>query len=119
MKKIKNICFCLLVSLVLIYASDVSFAVIANPQLIEISQPDGSKIKIRLKGDEFYNWNEDSSGYTVMKDNNTKYWVYAEQNADGSLKPSAYVVGKNFPVSVQKSLKDETKLAKARQKSNL
>ncbi|MDD5021013.1 MAG: M6 family metalloprotease domain-containing protein [Endomicrobiaceae bacterium] len=116
MKKIKNICFYLLVLFVLIYASGVSFAVIANPQFIETSQPDGSKIQIRLKGDEFYHWNEDVAGYTVLKDNQSKYWVYAEQNADGSLKPSANIVGKNFPVSVQKSLKDETKLAKARQK---
>lgn len=117
MKKIKNIYFYLAVLFVLIYSSAISFAVIANPQFVETTQPDGSKIKISLKGDEFYHWNEDISGYTVIKDNKNKYWVYAEQNADGSLKPSANIVGKHFPVSIQKSLKDENKLQKARQKN--
>ncbi|MDD4165842.1 MAG: M6 family metalloprotease domain-containing protein [Endomicrobiaceae bacterium] len=118
MKKIRNIWFYLFLMFVLIYSSEISFAVIANPKAVEVSQPDGSKIKICLKGDEFYSWNEDSSGYTILKDNKSKYWVYAQKDTDGSLKPSAKIVGKNFPVSIQKSLKDETKLQKARQKKS-
>jgi len=95
----------------------VSLAVMANPKSAEISQPDGSKIKIFLKGDEFYSWNEDDSGYTIVKDDKTKYWTYARQTGDGSLETSEYIVGKNSPAVFAKSLKDEKKLNSARQKA--
>jgi len=118
MKKIKNIWFYFFLMFVLIYSSEISFAVIANPKAVEVSQPDGSKIKICLKGDEFYSWNEDNAGYTIVKNNKTRYWVYAEQASDGSLATSNNVVGKQMPSVLKKSLKDEKLFQTARNKSS-
>lgn len=117
MKKIKNIWFYFFLMFVLIYSSEISFAVIANPKAVEVSQPDGSKIKICLKGDEFYSWNEDNAGYTIVKNNKTRYWVYAEQAYDGSLVPSNNVVGKQMPSVLKKSLKDEKLFQTARNRT--
>lgn len=95
----------------------ICFAVSANPELIEIKQPDGKKIKIRVKGDEFYNWVEDKDGYTVIKDTVTKVWSYAKKDNKGSLKPSENIVGKANPFSlnITKRLKDDSKFNKAKE----
>lgn len=94
------------------------FAVPANPNPIKLSQPNGTEITLKLKGDEFYNWFEDNDGYTVIKDTQTKFWSYAKKNDFGELEPSNNFVGKVSPVNVgiKKSLKDETKLFKAKQR---
>ena len=91
---------------------DFLFSVPANPEPIELTQPDGTKITVRLYGDEFYNWFEDVDGYTVIKDTETGYWKYAEKNSSGDLVPSQEVVGetKSLKPNVQKSLKDDNKL---------
>ena len=34
----------------------IVLAVMANPNPIDLEQPDGTKITIKLNGDEFYNW---------------------------------------------------------------
>ncbi len=72
-------------------------AVPANPALVNFSQPDGTKIKVALRGDEFYHWNEDAKGYTIIKDTSTKTWYYAEKDASGALKPGSYKVGAADP----------------------
>ena len=76
---------------------DISFSIPASPNPIEVEQPDGTRIKIRVKGDEFYNWVEDNQGYTVIRDSTTKVWHYAQQAIDGSLEKSSFVVGKDWP----------------------
>ncbi len=94
---------------------DLSFAVMANPKTIKLKQPDGTEINIKLYGDEFYSWFEDTDGYTVVQDAQTKAWSYAQQNEFGELKPSENLVGKVKPVdlNIKKSLKDENKFFKA------
>ena len=72
-------------------------AVPASPEPVELSQADGSKIKVVLRGDEFCNWHEDEGGYTILKDTETKNWVYAEIDRRGGLKKSAHKVGKAEP----------------------
>ena len=47
------------------------FGVMANPKVTKAKQPDGTTIDIRLMGDEFYSWNEDVDGYTIIKDTQT------------------------------------------------
>ena len=69
----------------------------ANPKVTKAKQPDGTTIDIRLMGDEFYSWNEDVDGYTIIKDTQTKFWSYAKQNDSGELEPSEHVVGKAKP----------------------
>ena len=96
--------------------SSLSFAVMANPNLIETEQPDGTKINIKLKGDEFYNWFEDGDGYTVVKDSETKFWSYAKKNSFGDLGSSENIVGKSNPLNlnIKKSLKDDNRIFKAK-----
>ncbi|MBI4801848.1 MAG: M6 family metalloprotease domain-containing protein [Elusimicrobia bacterium] len=77
-----------------------AWGVPANPEPVELSQPDGTKIKIALKGDEFYHWNEDDKGYTVFKDTATKNWVYGEKDANGTLRAGKYKVGADDPVKI-------------------
>lgn len=118
MDKIKrHICLCFVCITCLCFANNI-FAVPANPNSVEIAQPDGTKIKIKLNGDEFYHWNETSDGYTILKDTETKFWTYAQKNQDGSLLPSSYIVGKVSPTSagLHKSLKDDVKLTAAKSK---
>jgi M6 family metalloprotease-like protein len=47
-------------------------------------QPDGSKVDVRLFGDEFYIRGEGLDGYTLMRDAKTGFICYADLNADGS-----------------------------------
>jgi immune inhibitor A len=77
-----------------------SGAVPANPRGVELSQSDGSKVKVFFKGDEFYHWQEDSGGYTVVKDTGTGDWVYAEPATDGSLKAGMFKVGAYNPATL-------------------
>lgn len=115
MKKILTILF---LSFVFVVSTDsYCFAVSANPNLMEVEQPDGKKIKIRARGDEFYNWIEDKDGYTVIKDTTTKFWSYAKKDNNGKLKPSENIVGKINPstVNIKKRLMDDDKFYKAKQ----
>ena len=64
----------------LLFISPYLAAVPASPEPAELSQADGSRVKVFLKGDEYYHWNEDAKGYTILKDTATKDWVYAEKD---------------------------------------
>lgn len=110
----RNFCFYFICAFFVFSANNL-FAVPANPEPAEISQPDGTTIKLKLRGDEFYHWHETADGYTVLKDTQTKFWTYAQKKYDGSLEPSSYVVGKTSPLSagLSKSLRDEVKLGAA------
>jgi len=41
-------------------------AVPADPTPREVTQPDGTKIQVRLRGDEFFHWTETPNGYAVV-----------------------------------------------------
>ena len=106
-----------IITLSFLFFYSISFAAIANPEIMKEKQPDGTDIYIRLCGDEFYSWYEDSDGYTIIKDTQTKEWSYAQKNSFGELEPSRKIVGKAKPLSfnITKSLKDENKVFKAKQ----
>lgn len=59
----------------------------ANPAPIEFTQPDGSKITIKLKGDAVVNWAETIDGHTLLK-NKAGAYEYAILNSNGELVPS-------------------------------
>ncbi|MFA6570675.1 MAG: M6 family metalloprotease domain-containing protein [Bacteroidota bacterium] len=61
-----------------------------------ITQPDGMKIKCLASGDEFYNWLHDNSGYTIIQNVETGWYVYADKN-NGEIVPTNYIVGKDNP----------------------
>ena len=59
-------------------------------------QPNGKIINCFITGDEFYRYVHDSLGYTIVKNPQTNYYVYALPAAD-SLTYSSYVVGEVDP----------------------
>ena len=72
-----------------------AFAVSANPNSFREVQPDGTVLQLRVRGDEHFNWTEDTAGYTVV---NSKGWYeYARLNPQGRLVPTGLKVGLNNP----------------------
>jgi M6 family metalloprotease-like protein len=67
----------------LFHAGNV-FAITANPNPIKYRQPDGSTVKIYLKGDEFVHWAITSDGYTVLSNTNG-FYEYATIDINGNL----------------------------------
>lgn len=49
----------------------------ANPGLVQVPQPDGSLLTIRLVGDEFYHFNTTADDYTILLNDKGGY-VYAQ-----------------------------------------
>lgn len=75
----------LLVSLALA-ASAGAWAMPARPGIIMSPQPDGTRIAVRLHGDEHHNWASTPDGYTLLRDARG-YWSVA-QNVDGRVAAS-------------------------------
>ncbi|MBR5086375.1 MAG: M6 family metalloprotease domain-containing protein [Muribaculaceae bacterium] len=66
-----------------------AYAIPAVPTPIEVSQPDGTKLMIKIVGDEFFNYYTTVDGYTIVR-NEADFFVYAlSQNDD--LVPSKVV----------------------------
>ena len=63
------------VSIFFIFPSSASMAAVASPEMTELMQPDGRKIQVFLKGDEWLNWIETKDGYTIFQ-NDAGYWFY-------------------------------------------
>jgi M6 family metalloprotease-like protein len=72
--------------LILLVAGKVS-AVPAYPYFIQLNQPDGKEITVKMKGDEKMKWMESEDGYSLLYDKN-KYIVFAEKNEKGDMIPS-------------------------------
>lgn len=72
--------------------ASVASAAPANPEWINIEQPDGTKFAAKIHGDEFQKWVEAESGHTVIRNKSTRHWEYAEQDLDGNLKASGMKV---------------------------
>lgn len=87
-------------------------AVPAHPRGAAVAQADGSTVTVRLRGDEYHHWHEDRDGYTVLKDKAAGSWFYAEQAADGSLRPGAHRVGAGEPakLGLKRGLKDDRRV---------
>ncbi|MDL2239958.1 hypothetical protein LJC73_07140, partial [Bacteroidales bacterium OttesenSCG-928-L14] len=66
---------------------------------VEINQPDGTIVQCFVSGDEFYNWVHDAEGYTLIRDPQTSYVVYAKLQ-DGELVSTGYVFGTIDPATI-------------------
>lgn len=88
---------CITVTLLLLGAPSV-FAMTAYPAAFEVSQPDGRKIKLHIRGDEWFHWHEDPDGFTVIKDNGR--YAYAQLGPDDRLVPTPLTVGIDNPRAV-------------------
>lgn len=64
-----------------------AMAIPAHREPVTITQPDGTKLTIKLIGDEFYHFNTTLDGYTIVK-NDAGVYVYAQRDGEG-LKASA------------------------------
>jgi M6 family metalloprotease-like protein len=63
-----------------------------------VTQPDGTVLHLLATGDEYYNRLHDASGFTIVRDPETGYLVYAIR-VDGRLEPSGLVVGRDDPAA--------------------
>jgi M6 family metalloprotease-like protein len=80
----------ILLLLLLIDAFAYCFARPAIKTPVEITQPDGTKLLVRLHGDEFLHFVSTSDGYLLKRDQNG-FYNYAEQVSDGSFKLSGII----------------------------
>lgn len=90
----------LLISLVmtLIFHSTLVYADLASPHVIHEYQPDGTAIELYIKGNHAFHWQEDTEGYTVIREQgNRGRFVYAKLGSDGQLVPTSYELGKANP----------------------
>jgi M6 family metalloprotease-like protein len=81
-----------------LWLSCPAHAIIADPRPAEFTQPDGSKVTLRLRGDEFFHWTEDMNGFTVVRENGR--YVYAQLDAQNRLVPTAWQAGQIDPRTV-------------------
>ena len=56
------------------------FSVSAPPFPFEVQQSGGSKITVRMFGDEYYNWMETEDGYVILfvEDEDRVGWYYSK-----------------------------------------
>ena len=77
----------LLLFAILIAINYSAFGVIAYPYTVEITQPDGTKITIILKGDEHVKCPQTVDGYSIMRNSNGIY-EYAKKDSKNDMVPS-------------------------------
>ena len=63
-----------------------------------LRQPDGAVVHLFATGDEYYNRLHDANGFTVVRDPDTGYLVYA-MKIDGRLQPTGFVAGTDDPAA--------------------
>ncbi len=68
-----------------------AFAVPASPDFFTLTQPDGQEITARRRGDEYGRWTETQQGYSIIRNESTHAWEYAEKK-HGQLVPSGLQV---------------------------
>ncbi|KAA9132739.1 M6 family metalloprotease domain-containing protein [Marinihelvus fidelis] len=77
------------------FVSGTAFAAPASPKPFQEVQPDGSVITLYVRGDEHFNWMEDTQGYTVVR--NGRWFEYGQRGASGRVNPNGLVVGRDNP----------------------
>jgi immune inhibitor A len=86
-----------------------AWAVPASPRLMQETQPDGTKVQVAMKGDEYHHWHEDAAGYTIIKDKASRAWMYAEKGPSGELRAGPHRAGAADPeaLGLKKGLQDD------------
>lgn len=97
-------------------------------EIVEFEQPDGSKVKVKLYGDEYYLRAESLDGYTLIRDTQTGWICYADINEDGTEFISSgipykdevtFEEAKEKFVNLEKEQKKIQKIKKIKQKLDL
>jgi M6 family metalloprotease-like protein len=91
----------------------ISFSAYLEYVPTKVIQPDGTAIECFITGDEFYGWQHDKDGYTIIKNPDTGWWVYAIRKGD-LLEPTDLIFGKSNPetAGLNKWAKISTELIK-------
>jgi len=63
----RNVLALLILTCVTVWGVNSAQAVPADPAGREVTQPDGTKFILHLRGDEFFSWHETEDGYAVGK----------------------------------------------------
>ena len=66
----------------------------------KIKQPDGVEVDIFWTGDEFYHWAHNEDYYTIIQDEKTGFWCWAERYLSGELISSGYKIHLTNPKSL-------------------
>jgi M6 family metalloprotease-like protein len=75
-----------------------------RPALETLRQPDGTPIVVKQFGDEWGNGIRTRDGYTILRDERTRFWKYAEPDPAGGLRHSPLIVGRDRPVGISPRL---------------
>jgi M6 family metalloprotease-like protein len=94
--KLKGLLISAFIILGLLY-TDCAIAMPAAPVVHTLMQADGIGIKARQWGDEHSHGWETPKGRTIVFDRSSKNWVYALKDANGGLRASGNVVGRDLP----------------------
>lgn len=62
-----------------------------------VVQPDGTKIRVPLLGDEWLHWRETLDGHPIVQDPRKGVWVYAKRAPGGGLAVTSSVPDKSKP----------------------
>lgn len=81
-----------IIGLLMLFCSVAGYPAILYNVPVELQQPDGSVVCCYATGDEFYHRLHDAKGYTIIRDSETGYFVYAKAG-DGKLVSSGVKVG--------------------------
>jgi M6 family metalloprotease-like protein len=70
-------------------------------QTFRLPQPDGTRIEVRIWGDEFYGITESMDGYTLIRDPDSLFFCYARLSPDGNdLVSTGVAVGAGEPAAL-------------------
>ena len=83
---------CLVLAAGLAFTGLIEAAYLRNVP-VHVRQPDGTVLSLLASGDEFYNRLHDKDGYTIVRNPETGYLVYADK-VDGKLVPTPFVAGR-------------------------
>ncbi|MBM4262276.1 MAG: M6 family metalloprotease domain-containing protein [Deltaproteobacteria bacterium] len=72
----------------------------------DLRQPDGTVITVRQFGDEWSNGLRTPDGYTILKDDRTGYWMFAEDAPSGGMRRSNRIVGRHAPTGIRKFIRE-------------
>ena len=73
-------------------------AINASPHPVDVTQADGSVVRLHIHGDESFNWYEDEAGYTVVRQGGE--YFYGRLDAAGKLVASEVRAGKGSAASL-------------------
>ena len=63
-------------------------------------QPNGERVDCYITGDQYARRLHNNDNYTIIMNVEDGYYYYADQDEDGSLIPSALIVGRGNPDSI-------------------